>query len=234
MYLQLKSYNEANEILYVLRSVDECTNNPVSKLGVQKLLYLSASLAPIKEIILSFLKFRSMQRGPYSKNIQNILDHLVAYDLVQITSFKVLFQNNSIAYYQITNGGIEAVNQLVKYSKEEEKYWWINSVTQIANIYSQEEELQKYKEFTGIDNIVKLVYQDPTFVKVKEDRNFKALIDFKSKEGITYQLIKFTENYIKKNKEIFSYKNDRKKSELILIAFFEFLFSKYLDRKQNE
>src|SRR4051812_38083269 len=124
MQIQIKNYKKANEILYVLDSVEGVTGQAASKIVIQKLLYLSACLAPIKDIILAFLKFTRIQRGPYNGEIQNILDHLVAYDLVKIVQFRVIHDKNSIGYYQITEGGKNAVKKLTNYSVEEEKHWW--------------------------------------------------------------------------------------------------------------
>jgi uncharacterized protein YwgA len=155
MYLQLSNYHYANEILYVLKSVNNDTNKVISKIGVQKLLYLSASLSPIKDIVLSIVKFISEKRGPYSKDIQNTLDHLVAYDLVKITEYRVFSNHSSIAFYQITEGGLAAIDSLIHYNKEEEVYWWINLITRISNLYVDEDEMKSENHFSGMDKIVK-------------------------------------------------------------------------------
>ena len=228
MYIQLNNYHHANEILYVLEAIHKSTNNPISKLGMQKLLYLSASLAPLKEVILSIIKFLSYKRGPYSKEIQNTLDHLVAYNLVKITEFKVFSEKSASALYIITEDGINVVNTLTKYNKEEELNWWIDIIVKISNIYAIELDIGDTKEFTGIEKIVKLVYQDPTFKNVKDNQVNSELIDLSQKEGMTYQLIEFFKNY-QLHHNIPNFCSERNKIEFWLLTFFEFLFSKHLD-----
>lgn len=228
MYIQLNNYHYANEILYVLKSVQNNTNSPISKLGMQKLLYLSASLAPIKEVVLSIIKFLSYKRGPYSKEIQNTLDHLVAYNLVEITEFKIYSEKSASALYKITNDGIKVADMLIKYNKEEEVNWWIDIIVRISNLYAIEIDMESTKEFSGIEKIVKLVYQDPTFKNVKENQVGSELIDLSLKEGLTYELIQFFKKYQEKH-NVPKFINDRCKIEFYLLTFFEFLFSKYLD-----
>lgn len=228
MYLQLNNFHYANEILYVLKSVNDNTNKAISKIGVQKLLYLSASLSPIKDIALSIVKFLSEKRGPYSKDIQNTLDHLVAYDLVKIIEYRVFSNYSSIAFYQITEGGLAAVGALIQYNKEEEIFWWINIITRVSNLYVDENELSSINQFSGMDKIVKLVYQDPTFKSIRTHKGKYALIDLNDQNGLTYELIRITNNFIKDSGTDFNTLNDRNKVELVVLNFFEFLFSNYL------
>jgi len=228
MYIQLNNYHYANEILYVLKSVKNSTDLSISKLGMQKILYLSASLAPIKEIILSILKFLSYKRGPYSKDIQNTLDHLVAYNLVKISEFKIYNEKSASALYKITDDGIKVVNELIKYNKEEEINWWIDTIVRISVLYTDELDMESTKEFSGIEKIVKLVYQDPTFKNVKMNQTGSELIDLSLKEGLTYELIQFFKKY-QDTHNIPQFLNERSKIEFYLLTFFEFLFSKYLD-----
>lgn len=227
MLLQIKDYHKANEILYILKSIDDAAQIPVSKIALQKLLYLSGVLAPIKDIILSFVKFQRIQRGPYSKDIQNIVDHLVAYDLVEIIDFKIVHSKNSTAYYKITSGGISAVNNLISYSKEDEKFWWISCVTKLATIYSNIDFAENDTEFTGIDKVVRLVYQDYTFKETLDNKKFRALIDFEDTEGPTVELISFIKSYAEKNKDMIGLGSERSQAELILIAFMDQLYHNY-------
>lgn len=229
MYLQLKKQeiHKANQILYILDSVNEnSVNKTLSKLGLQKLVYLSAVLAPARKIILSIVQFKRDQRGPYSKDIQNIVDHLVACGLVTVEEFRVTYKNNSIAYYRISDGGAEAVDRLKKIAKENEKYWWMDMITRLSIIYSEEEGLENETELTGIDKIVRLVYQDLDFKLVEDD--YGEIIDT-HKETLSSSLIKFTEEYISNNLQILDFENDRNIIELVVMTYFEFLHSKYLD-----
>ncbi|WP_312334721.1 hypothetical protein [Sphingobacterium sp.] len=228
MILQLENYHNSNEILYVLHSIHVNEGKSVSKIALQKLLYLSAALAPVKEIVLSIIRFQRIQRGPYSKNIQNIVDHLVAYGLVQIAEFKVIKDKNAIALYEIAEGGINAVNKLLRYSVEEEKYWWISCISRLSLMYSELDFAEKDDEFDGLDKIVRIVYQDYTFKETKDNSYFRASIDFNDVDKPTANTIKFVKNYIKNNSELFSFDNERYEAELILAAFFNNFYNNYL------
>ena len=74
----IESYKKANEILYALEAIKVYGDGIVSKVALQKIIYLSTVLAPIKEIVLSFLRFQYNYRGPWNVDIQNTVDHLVA------------------------------------------------------------------------------------------------------------------------------------------------------------
>lgn len=228
MILQLDNFHNSNEILYVLHSIRMNKGKPVSKIALQKLLYLSAALAPVKEIILSIIRFQRIQRGPYSKDIQNIVDHLVAYGLVEIKDFEIIKDKNAIALYEIAEGGINAVERLLQYSAEEEKYWWISCISKLSLMYSELDSAENDNEFKGLDKIVRIVYQDYTFKQTKENSYFRAVIDFNDIDKPTAQTIKFVKNYIEENREMFSFKNERFEAELILAAFFNHFYNNYL------
>lgn len=228
MMLQLENFHKSNEILYVLDAIYKHKGQSVSKIALQKLLYLSSALAPIKEIILSIIRFQRIQRGPYSKDIQNIVDHLVAYGLVKITEFKIIRDKNASALYEITDGGQNAVQKLIAYSTEEEKYWWISCISRLSLLYAELDSADNDKEFEGLDKIVRIVYQDYTFKETRENSYFRALIDFNDTDGPTAKTIQFVKDYIETNKNMFSFENERFEAELILAAFFNHFYNNYL------
>ena len=227
MYIQLNNYKIANEILYILKNVKDVECKPISKLGVQKLFYLSVALAPIKDIVMSILRFQRIYRGPYSKDIQNTLDNLVAYELIKITSFQILGKNNSIAYYEISKGGVFAVENLIRYNKEEEKHWWIRSVIMLSKLFSNHKILENDPEYNNLDKIVRLVYKDHSFMEKFDQHG--AIIDFGDKLGKTAEIIEFTKSYISNHINQFKIYDDRALAELIMIAFFEQLLSNYIE-----
>jgi len=205
-------------------------NHPsVSKITIQKLLYFTYLLAPIKKAIFKTIKFVIQKRGPYSKDIQNVIDHLLARGIIDIVKYHKLNGNNSIAYYKICEGGEYIVKSLEKYSKEEEKIWWINTIVKISILYSTEKELMEDDKFSGMDKIVRLVYQDPTFLDAKKSQHFKTLIELDNIEHPTAKMISFTKDFIEKNDTGIDNTNERRLFEIILIAFFELLYSNYLN-----
>ena len=232
MYLQLKNYHMANEVLYVLDAVDNCSKEIVSKLALQKLLYLSSSLAPLKDIILSYLRFLYKQRGPYSKDIQNTVDHLVALGLVEVVSFEKTYEGKyALTDYKISEPGKEAVKLLRAYNLEDEKYWWINTVTRLAISYTKAEGF----ESEDLDNIVKLVYQEPSFKKLRVERKFDYLINFQDIEThITNRLIDFLKKYSERNILRYKKENEREAIEILLLSFFEYLYVNFLSESKHE
>lgn len=231
MYLQLKNYHMANETLYVLDAAEKYSDGIVSKLSLQKMLYLSGALSPIKEVILTFLKYSYHFRGPYSKDIQNTIDHVVASGLVDICGF-TKSENGKAAFvnYKITEGGTEAVRLLQRYSHEAEKHWWISIIYQLSKIYMQSEKL----EGDADHRIMSLVYQEPSFKSLRKSNKKGYLINFNKKEEITSQLISFLKNYSTHNVPLFFNGNKRKQAEIVLITFFEYLYLNYVNEYYHE
>ncbi len=231
MYIQLKNYHMANEVLYVLDAVDNCSKELVSKLALQKLLYLSGSLAPLKDIILAYLRFRYEKRGPYSKNIQNTVDHLVALGFVEVVSFKRIYEGKyALTDYKIAEPGKEAVRMIRSYKVEDEKYWWINTVTRLAISYTKAEGFEN----EDLDNIVELVYQDPSFKELRLENKCYYLIDFQKEKHITNRLIDFLQNYSKDKTLRYKKENEREAVEMLLLTFVEYLYVNFLSESKYE
>jgi|APLak6261698768_1056241.scaffolds.fasta_scaffold00072_10 hypothetical protein len=233
MLIKEKNIQKANEILYILNAIDEVGKTSISKVGLQKIYYLSSLLSPIKNIVLDIVRFYSHFRGPYNSEIQNTVDQLVAYGLVDVCNFQLLKFNASLSEYRINKEGKKVVNLLIKYSKEEEKNWWISFITKCTFIYSKENLYDIEKEYTGFDTIVNLVYKDSTFETIKKKAKQNYPIDVHDKNLPTYELIEFVKNYIESNKNILNLDNERYTSEVIILTYFEFLYSKFLDKKYD-
>ena len=221
MYLQLKNYHMANEILYVLDAARQHKSDFVSKLSLQKILFLSGALSPIREIVLAFMKYITYFRGPYSKDIQNAIDHLVAVGLVDISKYS--FSSNGrefYANYNITEGGLEAVRSLCCYSAEEEKYWWISVVWRLSQIYIQSSGLSGSED----ERIMKLVYQEPSYKALSSQNKQRHRIDME----VTRRLISFLKEYTNIDK-INTADPLRRKAETLVLAFFEYLYLNYIN-----
>ena len=147
----IDSYKKANEILYALEAIKVYGDGIVSKVALQKIIYLSTVLAPIKEIVLSFLRFQYNYRGPWNVDIQNTVDHLVAIGAVDVVSFKAISSRKALANYSISTEGSEIVKSLIINSSEEGKFWWITTVSRAAYyIIGRNWE----SEWSGLDRIV--------------------------------------------------------------------------------
>ena len=223
MKFYIKQFKRASEILYSLNSINELTGLSLSRVGIQKIIYLATTLAPIKSIILNFLQFQYHFRGPYSYEIQNTIDHLMALELVKIDSYKELSGNRLLVDYSITNYGEEVINRITKLSEEEEKQWWINTICKASLSYIDGE---YSSEWTGLDRIVDLVYQDPNFLETK-NKGFKYYINL-SNNNPTTDLINFIKKYLDENIITVTEENSRMVAELLILAFLEFYFAKNL------
>jgi len=229
MYLQLRNYHMANEILYVLDAAKQHGSSIVSKLSLQKMLFLSGALSPIKEVILTFMQYITYFRGPYSKDIQNTIDHLVATGLVDLAdndhspNGKELYAN-----YKITTGGLEAVALLSRYPHEEEKCWWISVIFKLTQIYIQSPNLSGSED----ERIMKLVYQEPSYKILRLEKKQRYRIDL----DITRSLIVFLKGYNKTDTDIVGFTSTslRRESEKIVITFFEYLYLNYISEYCNE
>ena len=227
--IQIHKYQIANDILFVLDSISKNAGTSLSKLGLQKILYLAKVLEPIKDTIISTLEFLTEKRGPYSKEVQNIVDHLASLDFVTITDFKILFGKNSLAFYEITPVGQRVVKSLKEIPVQEEKCWWIDVISRLTIIYSKKVGLEDKSNLSELDRIVKLVYKDPTYNCFKGNGSWKYSIDFEStNEKTTKWMIEYVKNYIENNNLILTKNNIRGNAELITISFFEYYYFNYL------
>ena len=184
-------------------------------------------LVRVRDITLEYIKFITEKRGPYSKDIQNTVDHLVATGLVSIQSFERV-KGGSLANYKITEAGQEAIKLLRLYNVEDEKHWWISLITNMAFTYYFVDELKG----TNDDKIKTLVYQDPTYKKLKRSGYFHSLIELDDPENLTYQLIQFIKTHAENNVTSTRDANPRRVAEIIILTFFEYLYVSYLKEQK--
>ncbi|QFR49796.1 hypothetical protein FJR48_08650 [Sulfurimonas lithotrophica] len=220
------NYEKANEVLFVLYALDEQEKDfKASKISIQKIVYLANILLPIKKISLAICEFITYHRGPFSSELQNILDQLSMFGLIDIIDFEKHEIKDNISYinYKITDLGKKLVSDLVQYKYQKEKYTWFNIICKVSILYTV-----KLKYFDNLDGIVKLVYQDPTFLSARNTENKIELIDIEkfpqTKELIDicireYADKDFTQEYL---------------FEMIVLTMFEFYYSKYLETKDDK
>ena len=229
---QMLSYNKifkkSNEILYVFYSTYKLDLPFLSKIGIQKCIYLSEVLSPLKEIVLSFLNFIYLHKGPYSKDIQNILDHLVSMNAIEVDSFST-YGKNSYVNYKITEAGKFLVEDLIYDPMEKVKLQWIRTVLKLIDAYKDAFDLSE--EYKGVDKIIDLVYQEPSFYEISQRKIKGEIIPMGNKNTLTMELIYFLD----KVEEALPPKFDREKYKLdletVLLAFFEYLYVEYLSKK---
>jgi hypothetical protein len=225
----------ANEVLYALDAAKKTSVGHLSRLTLQKVLYLSGSLAPLKDIFLEYLKFNSEMLGPYKGEIQETVDHLVGIGLVDIIYFertrrRGIRKAGARSHYVISDTGEEVVNRLILYPHEEEKDWWISLVTGLSYSYLEAGGLSG----TVDEKIKSIIYQDLTYNTFREKNLFRRLIDLTDKRGLTYQFVEFLKNYAHESNVIPSDISERKKVEIMLLTFMEYLYTGSLNEASND
>lgn len=228
MLLDNKTFKRSNEILYVFYSADVLALPFLSKIGIQKCIYLSEVLSPLKEIVLSFMNFIYHYKGPFSKDISNISDYLVSINAIAVDSFST-YKKSSYVNYKITEAGKSLVENLIYDPMEKEKLQWIRIMMRLIDAYKDAFDLSE--EYSGVDKIIGLVYQEPSFYEIKQRSGKGELIPMGDRDTLTMELIHFLE----KVEEALPPKFDREKYKLdfetILLAFFEYLYVEYLSEK---
>jgi len=229
MLLDNKAFKRSNEILYVFYSADELALPFLSKIGIQKCIYLSEVLSPLKEVVLSFLNFIYLHKGPYSKDIQNILDHLVSMNAIEVDSFSTYKKKNSYVNYKITEAGKSLVENLIYDPLEKEKLQWIRIVLRLIDAYKDAFDLSE--EYRGVDKIIGLIYQEPSFCEIKQGNRKEELIPMGDKNTLTMELIHFLEKVGETLPSSFDRVKYKLDLETVLLAFFEYLYVEYLSEK---
>lgn len=225
MFLQIRNFHMANEILFALSAVKRTSVNHLSRLTLQKVLYLSGALAPLKNVILQYLKFNAEKLGPYDRSIQNTIDHLVGIGLVDVIFFEETTSGGALTHYVITDTGLQVVKRLAMYPAEEEKAWWISVVIGLIYSYLYAEGLEG-----SVDNKIKsIVYQDPTYATYKKKSLFRRLIDLSDSRGLTRQFADFLKDYSSHYDWPHADLTERKKIEVILVTFMEYLYTGLLN-----
>jgi uncharacterized protein YwgA len=208
MFDRLDEYEKSDFILFVLAATDEIQLGPIGKKQLQKVVYIIEAVSPIKEVIDDFL-YRKKNYGPYSKDIQNIVNVLIVYDLAKIIEqkpFDYRGEKRLRTTYGISGTGKKVVRELRQYPAYEEKSKWIQKIVKIISLY-------------GINKIVDLVYAEPTFQKV---RKFHQAIPINETEkNLSVELMKFLKEISEGEFEHYVENDD-----LLLIDFFDFLHLK--------
>jgi len=225
-----ESLKRSNEILYLFSAANGLNWISLSKIGVQKCLYLVEILSPVKEIILSFLNFIYLHKGPYSKDIQNTLDYLVSLDAIEVVSFTI---SGSSAYadYRITESGISLVKDLTLYPVENEKLLWIQTVMKVVDVYKGSYGLNE--QYQGVDKIIDLVYQEPTFKEIRLRKAKREIIPFGAENKLTKELINFLQTIEQELPDNFDKTRYKLNLETILLSFFEYLYVEHLSESQK-
>ena len=207
MFEKLDEYEKSDLILFVLDAIDEVGLEPIGKKQFQKVIYIIEAVSPVKETIDNFI-YRKKDYGPYSKDIQNILNILMIYGLAKRVEQKPFVSGGKKRLrttYSISDVGRKVVGELQKHPIYKERSLWVQKIVKIIKLY-------------GIGKIVELVYAEPTFKNVKK---FHAIVPINDmEENLSMRLMEFLMKVSEEEFEQYT-KND----DLLLIDFFDFLYA---------
>lgn len=208
----LKFYEQRNEVLFVLFAAEKCIKKPLTRIEIQKIIYLSNSLSPLRDFILDYFDFRVWNNGPYSKDIQRTLNNLVGQrylNMVEYTIKQKESKYNENSKYIISNIGRDTVNELIGIQIKKEEYEWILSVLRLISHF-------------GIENVVKIVYEEPTFKNLKNSSNgFGAEIPIYNENK--NKIVELAQELKNIGEQDFGYSFNKPGD--ILLAVFDYLFS---------
>lgn len=225
-----ESLKRSNEIVYLFSAANGLNWISLSRIGVQKCLYLAEILSPMKEIILSFVNFIYLHKGPYSKDIQNALDYLVSLDAIEVVSFTTA-GTSAYADYKITEAGTSLVENLTLYPVEKEKLSWIQTVMKVVDAYKGCYGLNE--QYQGVDKIIDLVYQEPTFKEIRRRQAKWEIIPFGEENKLTPELTNFLKTIEQELPDEFDKGKYKLNLETILLSFFEYLYVEHLSESQS-
>ena len=166
-----------NETLFVLAAADELGWGPLDRIQVQKVTYLAEVLAPARNLVLEFLSFFPYRHGPYTYELQDTLDHLVGLGLAEITGYQRSQDGSIRSKQRISSEGRAVQQQLIQLRRNAEKHDWILAVCQLVDL-------------TGLDSLVGLVYQEPTFREAVSLRRRGELPILDSELNLTQKLLR--------------------------------------------
>jgi hypothetical protein len=164
-----------NDVLFVLYAGDSLAWPDLTRTNFQRILYLSATLAPLATIEWGY-DFTNAPYGSFNGELLQASDLLVvSYGYAEATDVKVQRDSKMRAKYRITRSGKVEVNSICRLRREKERLEWITTVMKVLDIY-------------GPKVTTKLAYEEPTFRRMRKD-NKGGVIDLSEDENQSMRLI---------------------------------------------
>jgi hypothetical protein len=133
--------------------------------------------------------------------------------------------------YKITEAGRDLVENLALYPIEKEKLVWIKTVMNVLDAYKGCYGLSE--QYKGVDRIIDLVYQEPTFREIRKRRAKREIIPFGAENKLTVELVNFLKNIEQELPENFDKKRYSLSLDTILLSFFEYLYVEHLSESRS-
>jgi len=89
------------------------------------------------------------------------------------------------------------------------------------------------EQYQGVDKIIDLVYQEPTFKEIRLRQAKREIIPFGAKNKLTTELINFLRTIEEELPDRFDKSKYKMNLETMLLSFFEYLYVEYLSESQK-
>lgn len=205
-------YERRNEVLFILSAAQKHINKPLTKTQIQKIIYLSNSLSLLKDFIIDYFDFKVWHNGPYSKQIQRTLNNLVGQRYINMTEYKIDITDsdqNDKAKYAISNEGENVVLKLLDVNTKKEEYEWIITITRLVSYY-------------GMNNLVDIVYAEPTFKELKGSSNGFGM-ELQIYDQKKNALMRLAQEFQDIGKRDYGYTFEKPSD--VLLALFDYMYS---------
>lgn len=181
-----RKWHRKSQLLIALEAARRIGWEQLGRYQVQKVVYLGEVLAPLRGILAQITEFHYDKNGPYSGDIRDVLDHLVAIRLIDMFNYRVVTgRNREIARYAISDDGTALVERLVaNHQRHQVELAWFQSILTVVDIH-------------GLDRILDLVYQEPTFKTLRLREAKGAPIELEGESNQTLALFALAESAIR-------------------------------------
>jgi uncharacterized protein YwgA len=184
-----------------------------TKIQMQKGVYLIQILSPLYDLAEEYVKFFSYNYGPFSAQLQGTIHHLCSIGLIDLLYYEP--GNNGKAQYCISQKGKEAFYKLEALPRFRRMDDLTRIISNMIDIY-------------GLDNLINIVYQEPTFKKMKNAGHFGRLIKLQGENNLTKKIIDEFESISHK-----MFRREHVTIESLLVAYFDYLRASLANETNN-
>jgi uncharacterized protein YwgA len=197
------NYTLYNSVLCWLWNVDRLDWGSQSKIQMQKGVYLTQVLAPLYDLAEDYVKYFSYKHGPYSANLQSTIHHLCCLGYISLDMYEPWSKGKAL--YSISKKGKTVIADLKKGLMFDKIFNLTRIISNMIDIY-------------GIENIVEIVYQEPTFLELKEKGITSRRILLNAETNLSIKLI---DHFEVLSGELFNRENVT--TESLIVTYFDYL-----------
>jgi hypothetical protein len=176
MGISTGSSNRTKDVLFALEAAGMC-QQPLGRLALQKIVYLSDVLSLLWKRIAGPDKFFPWHNGPYDFNVQNTVDALAFRGYVKVQNLHFRTARNAECSYVLSDDGRAVVRTLCSHP-----------------VFAADRELYlliaREVDFRGWEKIRRLVYAEPTYVASSASGHGSKLPTGSGQENLSWQLLK--------------------------------------------